>query len=195
MTEENVDELDLSWTNEYLRTLHGGITYDKEPMTHVNVHVYYSNVDDIIFHDEKIKQPLTIQSDYNSSSLLQNDLLSLIQQHRNFNNKKYKCDGIMKFHITENPSAIIDHVCEEDFQFSPNDCIQTYDLPCTLDFPGSLFIFHSINSIHILFRELILVNKKSKTIPPILRKQHGKYTKKRVRIAELPETRKTRKHL
>ena len=101
----------------------------------------------------------------------------------------------MKFHIVENPSSIIDHICEEDFQFNPNNCVQTYDIPCTIDFPSSLFIFHSINSIHILFRELIQVNKVSKTIPSILRKQYGKYTKKRVRIADLPETRKTRKHL
>ena len=53
MTEENVDELDLSWTNEYLRTLHGGITYNKEPMNEINVFLYYSDVQDNIIHKTK----------------------------------------------------------------------------------------------------------------------------------------------
>ena len=191
MTEENVDELDLSWTNEYLRTLHGGITYDKEPMNEINVFLYYSDVQDNIVHKMKKKIPLTINSDYKSSSFLQNDVIALLQQYRNFNKKKYKCDGIMKFHIQDDPATIIDHVEDVNYDFQQKDCVQTYDLPCTIDIPSSLFIFHSINSIHVLFRELVLVEPSSS----ILRKKHGKYTKKRVRIAELPEMRKTRKHL
>ena len=83
MIEENVDELDLSWTNEYLRTLHGGITYDKEVMNEINVFLYYSNVQDEIIHKIKKRVPLTINNDYNSSTLLQNDLISLLQQYRN----------------------------------------------------------------------------------------------------------------
>jgi hypothetical protein len=97
----------------------------------------------------------------------------------------------MKFHIQDDPATIIDHVEDVNYDFQQKDCVQTYDLPCTIDIPSSLFIFHSINSIHILFRELVLVEPSSS----ILRKKHGKYTKKRVRIAELPEMRKTRKHL
>lgn len=191
MNKENVDELDLSWTNEYLRTLNGGITYDKEPMNEINVFLYYSDVQDNIIHKMKKKIPLTINSDYKGSSLLQNDVIALLQQHRNFNNKKYKCDGIMKFHIHDDPPTIIDHIEDVNYDFQQKDCVQTYDLPCTIDIPSSLFIFHSINSIHILFKELVLVEPKYS----ILRKKHGKYTKKRVRIAELPELRKTRKHL
>jgi len=191
MNEENVDELDLSWTNEYLRTLHGGITYDKEPMNEINVVLYYSNVQDEIIHKIKKKMPLTINDKYDGSHLLQNDLISLLQQNRHFDNKKYKCDGIMKFHIQNNPTTIIDHIEDTDFDFHQKDCVQTYDLPCNIEIPSSLFIFHSINSIHILFKELVLVEP----VSSILRKKHGKYTKKRVRIAELPEMRKTRKHL
>ena len=89
MNEENVDELDLSWTNEYLRTLHGGVTYDKEPMNEINVFIYYSNVQDTIIHKMKKRIPLTISSDYKGSSLLQNNVITLLQQYRNFNNKKY----------------------------------------------------------------------------------------------------------
>jgi hypothetical protein len=192
MIEENVDELDLSWTNEYLRTLHGGITYDKEVMNEINVFLYYSNVQDEIIHKIKKRVPLTINNDYNSSTLLQNDLISLLQQYRNLNSKKYKCDGIMKFYIRSDPTTIIDHIENSDFDFHKKECVQVYNLPCDIDIPLSLFIFHSINSIHILFKELVLVEP---TTPSILRKKHGKYTKKRVRIAELPEMRKTRKHL
>lgn len=194
MNEENVDELDLSWTNEYLRTLHGGITYEKECMTHIHVDLHYSNLNNVIIHREKLKLPLTLHSNYNHTSFLQDDLITLIQKHRFFHNKKYKCDGILKFHIGDEPSSIIEHICEENFHFHPNNCVQTFTIPCTLDFPPSLFIFHSINSIHILFRELVLVNDSKKPVS-ILRTQHGKYTKKRVRIAEIVDTRKTRKHL
>ena len=58
--------------------------------------------------------------------------------------------------------------------------------------PANLYNININQSIHILFKELVLVEP---TTPSILRKIHGKYTKKRVRIAELPEMRKTRKHL
>lgn len=194
MVEENIDDLDLSWTNEYLRTLHGGVTYEKEPMNNMNVHIYYSNTHNEIIKHLKKKVPLTINDTYDSSSLLEEDLISLIHIHRDFDNKKYKCDSIMKFHINSDPSLIIDHVVDDHFQFHEKDCVEIYNIPCNIHFSPSLFIFHHINSIHILFRELILVNP-THTPSSILRKKHGKYTKKRVRIAEIPEMRKTRKHL
>ena len=195
MVEENVDDLDLSWTNEYLRTLHGGLTYQKEPMNTMNVHIYYSNTQNKIIQRLKTNIHLTINDQYDSSSLLEEDLISLIQQYRILNHTKYKCDGIMKFHIDIDPTLIIDHVNDEDFQFHNKDCVEIYDIPRNIHVSPSLFIFHHINSIHILFRELILVNPTNKPVPSILRNKQGKYTKKRVRIAELPETRKTRKHL
>ena len=86
MVEENIDDLDLSWTNEYLRTLHGGVTYEKEPMNNMNVHIYYSNTHNEIIKHLKKKVPLTINDTYDSSSLLEEDLISLIHIHRDFDN-------------------------------------------------------------------------------------------------------------
>jgi len=191
-----MDTLDLAWTDEYFRTTEGGITYEPELMDKITIKIVYTNVENEIFHT--IDKEVKLHIDKNESLLHEKDLIKLIRNYRDFDNKRYKCDSIVKYFINTDPQTVIDNIEDKDFQFKSSDCFSSFDIPKTIYFTPCLFIFHSINTIYILFRELILVNSPNSSDSPvsILKKYKNKVTK-RVRISEdLPSyssTRKTRK--
>lgn len=180
----SIDELDLSWTEEYLRTTEGGITYEAEFMNNISVHLLFANTENEIIHQIEKTLPLTITENGTSSLLSQNQILELIQNHREFEKKRYKCNSIVKYHIHIDPEIIIDNIDDPSFTFHDKDCFTSYELPCDILFPPSLFIFHSMNSVYILFQEMVLVNPSIS--PTSIIKKSGQYkkTKKKVRISD-----------
>ena len=94
----SIDELDLSWTEEYLRTTEGGITYEAEFMDNISVHLLFANTENEIIHQIEKILPLTITENGTSSLLSQNQILELIQNHREFEKKRYKCNSIVKYY-------------------------------------------------------------------------------------------------
>ena len=96
--DNSMDTLDLAWTDEYFRTTEGGITYEPELMDKITVKIVYTNVQNEIFHtlDKEVK----LHIDKNESLLYEKDLIKLIRNHRDFENKRYKCDIIVKYFIS-----------------------------------------------------------------------------------------------
>ena len=80
------------------------------------------------------------------------------------------------------PQTIFENIHNDNFTFPKENSFFFYDLPTTIHFPPSLFVFHPINTIYIFFRELVLVETKTDPIS-ILKKGKNKITK-RVRICE-----------
>jgi len=188
-----MDDLDISWTNEYLRTTKGGITYESELMNSVTMKFLYVNTQNEIIHMIEDVIPLKI-IDANSSLLEECCIINLIHKYRDYNSKRYKCSHIVKYFIPTDPQTIIHNINDPEFTFNDKECLNIFDLPQDIVFPPSLFIFHSINTIYMFFHEMILVNPISPV--SIIKKYNKKHTK-RVRISdELPTTihnRKTRK--
>lgn len=193
--DNSMDNLDLDWTDEYYRSVDGGKTYEPELMNEMTVKLVYTNMDDEIFHTIDKKVYLTIDSANDQSVLSEERLIEIIQKNRKFQNKRYKCDGIVRYFIDMDPETIIDNIEDADFQFESDKYFSHFEIPKNMSFPPSLFIFHSINSIYILFREMVLVNHVSSPVS-IIKKYKNKVTK-RVRISDnLPSystTRKSRK--
>jgi len=193
--DNSMDNLDLSWTDEYYRTTEGGKTYEPELMNEITLKLIYTNMDDEIFHTIDKKIALTINNENDHSILSEERLIEIIQKNRNFQNKRYKCDSIIRYFNDMDPETIIDNIEDEDFQFDSDKYFSHFEIPKTLSFPPSLFIFHSINSIYIIFREMVLVNPINSPVS-IIKKYKNKVTK-RVRISDhLPSystTRKSRK--
>jgi hypothetical protein len=191
--ENSMDDLDMSWTNEYLRTTEGGVTYESELMNSIAMKFLYVNTQNEIIHIIEDDTPLKIV-DTKSSILEESNLINLIHKYRDYNSKRYKCSHIVKYFIPTDPQTIIDNINDPEFTFNEKDCLNVYDLPQDIDFPPSLFIFHSINTIYLFFHEMVLVNPVS---PISILKKHNKKHTKRVRISdELPtniHNRKTRK--
>ena len=192
--DNSMDTLDLAWTDELYRTTEGGVTYEPELMDKINIKIVYTNIHNEIFHTIDKEIPLQIKND--ESILHEKDLIKIIRNHRDYESKRYKCDSIIKYFINTDPQTVIDNIQDEDFEFKSNECFSNFEIPKTISFSPSLFIFHSINNIYILFREMILVNSNDSPIS-IIKKYKNKVTK-RVRISDdLPtytsSVRKTRK--
>ena len=191
-----MDEIDISWTNEYLRTTSGGVTYEPELMNSIDIKILYVDTNQEVFHIIDDSVSLKIQNN-EKSVLEENKLISLIHKYKNYNNKKYKCDHIMKYFIPTDPETIIDNISDPSFTFNEKECLTLFDIPQNISFSPSLFIFHSVNSIYLFFHELILVND----IKPIsiIKKHNSKKHTKRVRISIEPpihiQTRKNRKKI
>lgn len=156
-----MDCLDLSWANEYIRTLDGGMTYEPEFMTQVTVHcMYIDDQNELVHHDEH-KAPLVIHQE--ESVLREEDVIGIVHRHQYWNDKKFVCHGIMKFHVTMDPQTVLENIHDDDFSFSSEQCCHHYDeMPRNLGFAPSLFIFHSVNSVYIFFRQLTLVQNGKK---------------------------------
>lgn len=180
-----MDNIDLSETDEYFRTTEGGVTYEAEIMDKISLKIIYTNTDNEIFHT--IEQELPLYVNLTESSLSEEHLISIIRKHRNFENKRYKCDSIIKYFISIDPQTVFDNIDDDKFIFQNDDCFSHFEIPQNMTFPPSLFIFHSVNSIIILFREMILINspKPNDSLVSIIKKFKNKITK-RVRISDNP---------
>lgn len=189
-----MDIIDLSEMDEYFRTTEGGVTYEAEIMDKISIKLIYTNMDNEIFHT--IEQELPLNVTLTESSLSEEKLINIIRKHRTYENKRYKCDGIIKYFVSMDPQTIFDNIDDDQFVFQKDDCFSHFEMPQNMTFPPSLFIFHSINSILILFREMVLVNSPKSCDSPIsiIKKFKNKVTK-RVRISNtLPSYSSTRKY-
>jgi len=155
-----MDCLDLSWANEYIRTLDGGITYQPELMTQVAVHCLYIDDQNECIHHEEHNVPLAIHQ--KESVLREEDMIQFLHRHQYWNNQKYLCHGFMQFHVDMDPQTVLENVHDDDFSFSSEQCCHHYDnMPRDVGFAPSLFVFHSVNSMYVFFHQLTLVDKRA----------------------------------
>ena len=198
--DDSMDNIDISWSDEIFRTTEGGQTYEPELMNNISLKIIYTNIQNEIFHT--IDRDIPLQVNYNESILTEECLIKNIRKYRDLNNKRFKCDGIIKYFISMDPQIIIDNIQDKDFEFKSEDCLSQFEIPKDISFPPSLFIFHSINTIYLFFQEMVLINPTNSSPISILKKYKNKVTK-RVRISDnLPSysvsntnIRKTRKRL
>lgn len=189
--------IDTSWENEYIRETEGTVTYSPEPMTQIHAHLLYIDSHNVVQYSVNKTLPLDVLSDELGSQLSESALMHLIHSNREFQRKRYKCDGISQYCLSAEPTALFNRVRDPDYSIESPPYFQSFDIPRAMHFPPSLFIFHSINRIWILFRELILVNDPPKLVSIIKKEGSDKPKKtKRVRIShDLPTVSKTRKRI
>lgn len=178
-------ELNMSWEDEFIRSTDCEITYSPEPMDKIRIQLLYVNTENQIHHSEIQSHPLTIISDLSGSEFSDSAIMRIIMSNRNFQNKRYKCESISQYCLSIEPTKLFDnpHVCIDHKPY-----FKTIDLPRTIHIPPSLFIFHSINSIWFLFRELELIKPTIQPIVSIIKNPSNTQPKKtkRVRISSEP---------
>jgi hypothetical protein len=193
-------ELNTSWENEYIRTTQGEVTYSPEPMNNVRAHILYINPENKVQHSISKIIPLDVISHSTGSQLSESSLMQFIQSNREFNQKRYQCDGISHYCLTIDPTPLFKQILTPEFSIDSKPYFTSFDIPRTITFPPSLFVFHSLNGIWFIFRELILIEEPKKLVSIIKKtipssSQKPKKTK-RVRISnDLPTMSKTRKRL
>lgn len=184
------DFLDLSWTEEPNRLINSQTLYPSEPMKTIDIQIIYINSSSNI--DKLKRETQVLQVIESSGSILTEDvLLRIIQNNKQFGNTRYKYEGLATYFVTLDPTNIFQHIQNPEGSF---DFFLEKNRVDTLFIPSTLFIFHSINTIYLFFRELTLVIKgsgvSSSAVPltSILKKHNGIKVTKRVRItSDLPK--------
>jgi hypothetical protein len=181
----NEAELNTSWTNEYSRTLYSETSESPELMESISVHLLFVNTRFELCDILVETAPLLLLDNQHKSVLSEETLFQLMESHRHFGGKRYQCDQIMHFCIDIHPDKLFSYMDTENLPFQEPTLLQILDIPRSITFPPSLFIFHSLNSVWIIMQELIPVETNPSSILKKKCLQNGPKQTKRVRISNI----------
>jgi hypothetical protein len=194
--EENDHAIDLSWTNEYNRTINSEDHPLREPLDSIEIqYIYVSKKNKII--EKQTEKYIFENHDSNQTpnnslyrTISTEQILQLIQTKKTQNEIRYKMTNAVLYLIDLEPNDII-YFAKMD-QPTTKSFFQEVSILKPISLPPSIFIFHSINRLYFIFREMTLISKTSPTQTPtqtptpvsILKKDESKKpSTKKVRIS------------
>lgn len=150
---ENIDDLDLSWIQDFENLDKEYKNYYTEEMSFIKINSIYVNYNNSI---DKIKEDNIILK--TPGILQKEDLLRIIKNNSFSNQIKYRLLSILKFNINIEPENL------KTFMRTKNTTIGSSFLQSiknidSIKFEKSISIFHDINQIIIIFHNII--NNKS----------------------------------
>lgn len=162
---DNESDLDISWVEEQEKLQHINENYFKEPMEMIDMFFIYINTNDYI---EKINHLQKDVSLHNNSGLIHNDIIiQLIEKNKFLSNNKYKIQDVLLYNVSLNPENIQSYSKDENILESSSKFLEPLSIINDFIIPPSIFIFHKINSIFFIYKQL----QEVKPIPkPILKK-------------------------
>ena len=150
---DELDELDTGWIQKYEFEEKDYEKFYKESVDNIKVNYLYINNQNEL---HKIKKENIILN--NKNILTRDILIDLIKENQNDNQNKYKIQSIIKYNITLNPENII-YFIDEEFENKFTEQIENID---DIKFEPSINIFQDLNSIYLIYKEVIKteINKK-----------------------------------
>jgi len=165
------EDLDVSWINDEKRMLSIDHNYQREPLETILFHFCYTNHDTI----HKVLTEKYIFRDNNSTVPL-SDLEKIIEEKSKMDVTKYDFAEYATFVVDLEPENIQSYVSEGmQVNFMSEKKTTLADIVC----PQSIFIFHSLNAIIVIFKERVVP---SITVPKSIMKKNSNITKKMVRF-------------
>jgi hypothetical protein len=165
------EDLDVSWINNEKRMLSVDHNYQREPLETILFHFCYTNSDTI----HKVLTEKYIFRDNNSTVPL-SDLEKIIEEKSKMDVTKYDFAEYVTFVVDLEPENIQSYVSEGmQVNFMSEKKTTLADIVC----PQSIFIFHSLNAIIVVFKERVVP---SITVPKSIMKKNSNITKKMVRF-------------
>jgi len=145
-------DLDIDWIKDQERIIHIEKKNYREPMTSISIRYIYINTDSEIEEVLHEKIPLSIESgEKNRSFLTKETLLKLILlKKKSTFFKKYIFMDMLLYNIDLESDHIQKYIREPG---SPS-FLKNVPIPEDIYFEPSLFIFHSLNTIYIFFKEV-----------------------------------------
>ena len=180
----DTDHLDLSWTEEHIRTTNSQTIYCKEQMYHINIKFIYVNTNSNVCKVVQEKHPLKPLN--NSGSVLSEYIVMQLAKTKNIiDDVRYKLDDILVYFVPLDPVNVFDYAKNDDtissisnhssshssvstgYSASSNDFHFMKIIPILGDIiiPTSLFVFHPLNTIYFIFREMVLIQDIVSNIP------------------------------
>lgn len=166
------EDLDVSWINDEKRMLSVDHNYQREPLETILFHFCYTNSDTI----HKVLTEKYIFRDNNSTVPL-SDLEKIIEEKSKMDVTKYDFAEYVTFVVDLEPENIQSYVKSDTSaqNFLSEKKTTLADIVC----PQSIFIFHSLNAIIVVFKERVVP---SITVPKSIMKKNSNITKKMVRF-------------
>jgi hypothetical protein len=157
---DNESDLDISWVQEQEKLQHINENYFKEPMEKIDIYFIYINTNDYI---EKINHTQQEVSLNNNSSIIHNDIIiQLIEKNKYLSHNKYKIQDVLLYNVSLNPENIQSYSKDENILESSSKFLEPLSIVSDFIIPPSIFIFHKINSIFFIFKQL----QEIKPLPP-----------------------------
>jgi hypothetical protein len=175
-----MSENENDWINKQKQLHDGLIIQDNMPMSEINMHLIFINNNKHIDHITTYKHHTIVRDPTDTYyHISQSAILKIIHDvNDNPHTSKYKLSEILAYIIDIKPEHVYDYTYAGE---TIDTTLKSYPpIIHELKIPDSIFIFHSINSIYLLFKEPTFTYKS------ILKRKHNndsshKITKK-VRI-------------
>jgi|TARA_B110000285_G_scaffold228008_1_gene290274 hypothetical protein len=176
------DILDDSWLQEQQRIQDIKHNYCKENMNSITIHSLFVNKNKHL--DKIVNSEVTlVESDKqpNLQYIPKNTISQLIQQNKHSstthsNKSQYKLLSIASFFVTLEPEHIQSYSKSTDIT-GTSDFFRIHPSIDDIIVPPSIFIFHKINAIFLIYQEHVQSHKKY-TIKSILKTTPNKNAKK-----------------
>jgi len=173
------EDIDLSWIENEEKMCKIDETGTREPMKEIAMFYVYVNTEFAIEQITKESEKVI------NNAISKERLLQIIQTRRNPNKtqiKKYRLDDILSFQIDLGPNNI-ESFLRADLDDMSDIFLKSVPIFNEIDCLPSIFIFHDINSLYFIFRE---IEASGKSILKNGTTTNNRSTKK-VRIADLFE--------
>lgn len=174
------ERLDETWVQELQKIQDINQNYCKECMDSISIHSIFVNndkhIDKIINLDITLSTHDTID---NYTYIPKNTLMSIIKQNKEHlgqkSHRQYKLIDIVSFLVTLEPEHIQSY-SKSETTATDHNFFKIYPYIDDIHVPTSIFIFHKLNSIFLVYQEYISTSN-NRTAKSILKKTNGKNTK------------------
>jgi len=155
-SEENIEDvsLDTSWMNDVKKELSIDTNCNKEPCVQINTYFIFVDVDNNIHKVSSDKENLVI-GEGNPSIITKERLLQIIENKKRENPKtKYRLANILLYCNEIEPNEIRNYAKNENMEEISNNVLKVLSIFNEVVIPPSIFIFHSINAIYFIFKQI-----------------------------------------
>jgi hypothetical protein len=157
------EPLDVSWKYELNRTINSEDHPLRESLDYITIQYFYVSKQGSVIHTIVEKHEFTDNGsgldDLSLFRTMTNEkMLYLIQSKKMHNGIRYKCMDSYLFLVDIEPNGILDFSRDG----SRGSFVQEVSLLKPVSFPPSIFVFHSVNRLYFIFREMTLVEPLNK---------------------------------
>jgi hypothetical protein len=186
MENNTVDHLDLSWTHHYKRFIKSQTILDRELMESISITCIYVNTRSEVDHVLRETHNLVFDPSSTGSILPEKTVLQIIQSKKQRLDYRYKLDDMLSYFITIDPINLPKYSTTDLEENKKNTILTSIPSPTDIWIPPSFFIFHPINTIFFIFRQLVrVVPLQSILKSTVGNSDHSKKVTKRVRISSV----------
>jgi hypothetical protein len=153
---ENMEEdsLDTSWMDEVKKEISIDTNYNKEPCEQINTYFLFVDVDNHIHKISSDKENLCIGQG-NTRIITKERLIQMIEAKKKENLKiKYRLANILLYCNEIEASDIRNYAKNENMEEISNNVLKVLSIFNDVVIPNSIFIFHSINAIYFIFKQI-----------------------------------------